>query len=131
MYVCVYIMCVLAAGAGLGKDGSGITVPVAVKARPDKLGLGADGFKEAIHLEQNKQVGGERVAAVVAGWPSRQCLTLAGAAAPSPLLPLPASSACVLLCVFPLIRATIVVCPSLPLLPAPPGPAGPAATLPR
>jgi hypothetical protein len=45
-------------GAGLGKEGSGITVPVAVKARPDKLGLGADGFKEAIHLAENKLVGG-------------------------------------------------------------------------
>ncbi len=49
-------VCLLLSGAGLGKEGSGITVPVAVKARPDKLGLGADGFKEAIHLAENKLV---------------------------------------------------------------------------
>ncbi|KDO27238.1 hypothetical protein SPRG_07487 [Saprolegnia parasitica CBS 223.65] len=40
----------------LGKDEQGIAVPVAVKARPNQLGLGAAGFKEASSLAQNQQV---------------------------------------------------------------------------
>ncbi|EQC38485.1 hypothetical protein SDRG_04193 [Saprolegnia diclina VS20] len=40
----------------LGKDEQGIAVPIAVKARPNQLGLGASGFKEASSLAQNKQV---------------------------------------------------------------------------
>ncbi|OQS07274.1 hypothetical protein THRCLA_00717 [Thraustotheca clavata] len=40
----------------LGKDEQGIAVPIAVKARPNQLGLGANGFKEATTLAQNRQV---------------------------------------------------------------------------
>jgi len=40
----------------LGKNEQGMSQPVAVKARPDKLGLGAGGFKEATHLKQNREL---------------------------------------------------------------------------
>ncbi|OQR83173.1 STIP-like protein [Achlya hypogyna] len=40
----------------LGKDEQGIAVPIAVKARPNQLGLGHDSFREASTLAQNRQV---------------------------------------------------------------------------
>lgn len=40
----------------LGKHQSGISEPLAVKARPDRLGLGGGGFKEATSLAQNKRI---------------------------------------------------------------------------
>lgn len=43
----------------LGKDEDGISAPVAVKVRPDKLGLGFGAFQEAGALKQNKLIENE------------------------------------------------------------------------
>ncbi|CBK20550.2 uncharacterized protein [Blastocystis hominis] len=40
----------------LGKDGQGISNPIATKKRPEGLGLGANGFKEASTLKANKEI---------------------------------------------------------------------------
>ncbi|OAO17528.1 tuftelin-interacting protein [Blastocystis sp. ATCC 50177/Nand II] len=40
----------------LGKDGQGIAQPIATKKRPEGLGLGADGFREATTLKANKEI---------------------------------------------------------------------------
>ncbi|CAK4672075.1 unnamed protein product [Aphanomyces euteiches] len=40
----------------LGKDEQGVSAPVAVKARPNQLGLGFNDFKEAPTLKQNKEI---------------------------------------------------------------------------
>jgi tuftelin-interacting protein 11 len=41
-------------GQGLGVDGSGINVPIDVKLRPSKMGLGHGGFEELPESQQNK-----------------------------------------------------------------------------
>lgn len=40
----------------LGKDGSGISAPVAVKVRPNQLGLGFGDFQEAGNLAENRKI---------------------------------------------------------------------------
>ncbi|ETV84251.1 hypothetical protein H257_03510 [Aphanomyces astaci] len=40
----------------LGKDEQGVAAPVAVKARPNQMGLGFGDFKEAVTLKQNKEI---------------------------------------------------------------------------
>jgi len=44
----------------LGKEESGISEPIAVKARPERLGLGGGGFQEATQLEQNRKIHAEQ-----------------------------------------------------------------------
>eukprot|EP00516_Mucochytrium_quahogii_P002971 CAMPEP_0203760764 /NCGR_PEP_ID=MMETSP0098-20131031/13989_1 /ASSEMBLY_ACC=CAM_ASM_000208 /TAXON_ID=96639 /ORGANISM=" , Strain NY0313808BC1" /LENGTH=785 /DNA_ID=CAMNT_0050654467 /DNA_START=154 /DNA_END=2511 /DNA_ORIENTATION=+ len=44
----------------LGKDETGISAPIAVKARPERLGLGGGGFKEATTLPENRKIHAEQ-----------------------------------------------------------------------
>jgi len=40
----------------VGKSGTGISQPIAVKPRPENMGIGYGNFQEAIHLEENKKI---------------------------------------------------------------------------